>query len=578
MVHRSARLPSVILCTLFAAVAPRAGAVETVSPGEVGGETGFAAACPTFHWTADSAAAGFELAVAEVVAEGGDGEPYRRLWSHDLPAGASGWTAAGERCLAAGRSYVWSIRQRLPDAEPGEGWDAPAWAAARRFEVPDAVSGADLAEALEIVRRYLGASGRGEVSPLRGAVPAQVLALPASRQLATGVPDAAPTGVAALSGTYPGATGETYGVYGRTDSLAGRGVVGYNSSTGGGTGTGVFGQAESDAGIGVWGVASWGPAPGYSTFGVYGQTYSHGGSGVLGRGESITGTSRGVTGSTAANQGIGVVGLATASSGTTFGTFGNAYSTSGTGASGLAGANTGTTFGVSGESESTTAARGVYGLASSTLGNAIGVLGATNGTSASAYGVYGIAPGGSAAYAGYFQGGVNVVGNLSKSSGSFQIDHPLDPENKYLFHSFVESPDMMNVYNGNLTLDENGEAWVELPAWFQALNRDFRYQLTPIGDWTACWIAREVEDNRFLVRGGPHGRISWQVTGIRQDPWAERHRIEVEVDKGPEERGRYLHAHEWGVLEELGLEWEMRQEILRERERPLRPGEAGDVP
>ena len=82
---------------------------------------------------------------------------------------------------------------------------------------------------------------------------------------------------------------------------------------------------------------------------------------------------------------------------------------------------------------------------------------------------------------GYFSGTVTVTGNLSKGGGSFKIDHPLEPENKFLYHSFVESPDMMNVYNGNIVLDANGEAIVEFEAWFEPLNRDFRYQLTAIG-------------------------------------------------------------------------------------------------
>ena len=42
---------------------------------------------------------------------------------------------------------------------------------------------------------------------------------------------------------------------------------------------------------------------------------------------------------------------------------------------------------------------------------------------------------------------------LSKSIGTFKIDHPLDPANKYLSHSFVELPDMMNIYNGNVMTD-----------------------------------------------------------------------------------------------------------------------------
>src|SRR5262249_23269056 len=75
------------------------------------------------------------------------------------------------------------------------------------------------------------------------------------------------------------------------------------------------------------------------------------------------------------------------------------------------------------------------------------------------------------------------AGTLSKGCGSFKIDHPLDPSNKYLSHSFVESPDMMNVYNGNATTDRRGIAAITMPEYFEALNRDFRYQLTVIGQF-----------------------------------------------------------------------------------------------
>ena len=80
-----------------------------------------------------------------------------------------------------------------------------------------------------------------------------------------------------------------------------------------------------------------------------------------------------------------------------------------------------------------------------------------------------------------FNGDVLVTGYLTKQGGGFKIDHPLDPQNQYLNHSFVEAPDMMNIYNGNVILDANREAWVELPDWFEALNQDYRYQLTAIG-------------------------------------------------------------------------------------------------
>ena len=129
----------------------------------------------------------------------------------------------------------------------------------------------------------------------------------------------------------------------------------------------------------------------------------------------------------------------------------------------------------------------------------------------------------------------------SKSAGAFRIDHPLDPAGKYLSHSFVESPDMMDVYNGNVTLDGRGIATVQLPAWFEALNRDFRYQLTPLGaPGPNLYVAEEISGNRFVIAGGPPaGRVSWQVTGIRHDAYANAHRIQVEEEKPPAEQGTF---------------------------------------
>ncbi len=101
---------------------------------------------------------------------------------------------------------------------------------------------------------------------------------------------------------------------------------------------------------------------------------------------------------------------------------------------------------------------------------------------------------------------MDVNGHLSKLSGSFKIDHPLDPANKYLYHSFVESPDMMNIYNGNAILDGGGEAIVTLPEWFETLNRDFRYQLTAVGaPGPNLYVAEEISGNHFKIAGGQPG-------------------------------------------------------------------------
>jgi hypothetical protein len=158
-------------------------------------------------------------------------------------------------------------------------------------------------------------------------------------------------------------------------------------------------------------------------------------------------------------------------------------------------------------------------------------------------------------WAGGFEGDVKVWGSVTKSGGSFQIDHPLDPANKYLSHSFVESPDMMNVYNGNITLDANGEAVVRLPDWFEALNMDFRYQITPIGaPGPNLYIAEEVKSNSFKIAGGkPGSKVSWQVTGVRKDAYANAHRIEVEEEKPRSERGHYLHPELYGQPESMRI-------------------------
>jgi hypothetical protein len=144
--------------------------------------------------------------------------------------------------------------------------------------------------------------------------------------------------------------------------------------------------------------------------------------------------------------------------------------------------------------------------------------------------------------AGFFRGNVSVHGIFTKAAGSFRIDHPLDPANKYLSHSFVESPDMMNVYNGTVLLDGDGRATIQLPDYFEALNKDFRYQLTPIGAPAPnLHVSAEMAASRFEIAGGSPGqKVSWQITGIRQDAFAQAYPIRVEEQKPPHERGTYL--------------------------------------
>jgi hypothetical protein len=164
-----------------------------------------------------------------------------------------------------------------------------------------------------------------------------------------------------------------------------------------------------------------------------------------------------------------------------------------------------------------------------------------------------------------FQGNVEVSGTLSKGGGSFKIDHPLDPENKYLYHSFVESPDMKNIYDGTVTTDGNGEAVVTLPDYFEALNSDFRYQLTVIGIFAQAIVSQKIKDNRFVIMtSAPNVEVSWQVTGIRRDAWAIKNRIKVVEEKSQRERGHYLHPEVYNQPAERGVEWARSPELMQQ--------------
>ncbi len=151
-------------------------------------------------------------------------------------------------------------------------------------------------------------------------------------------------------------------------------------------------------------------------------------------------------------------------------------------------------------------------------------------------------------------GDLHVAGTLSKAAGAFKIDHPLDPANKYLVHSFVESPDMMNIYNGNIVTDAAGKATVTLPDYFQALNQDFRYQLTVIGSFAQAIVNKEVSGNTFeIATNQPNVKVSWQVTGIRHDAWAEKNRIPNSVEKDAKDKGKYLNPEVFGKPKSMAI-------------------------
>jgi hypothetical protein len=337
------------------------------------------------------------------------------------------------------------------------------------------------------------------------------------------------------------------------DDGTGYGVRGYSRIGG----RGVVGETPNN--IAVHGISR-------SSFGVYGLTWSgHGVAGSSNSGYGVLGESLsnyGVLGGS--YHGYGMYGISERNHGVygesrTFGVGVVGRSLYGDGVDGYGY----TGYGVQGVSYY---ASGVYGHSD----RADGVFGhsyygsGVYGHSEEGYGIYATTGVGLAAY---LKGDVTITGNIVKAGGAFKIDHPLDPANKYLCHSFVESPDMKNVYDGVVILDDKGEAEIELPDWFDALNKDFRYQLTAIGaPGPNLYIAEEISDkttnytsnnnknSSFKIAGGTSGmKVSWQVTGIRKDPWANANRIEVEDDKSAEERGYYLHPDLYGQPEEKGI-------------------------
>jgi trimeric autotransporter adhesin len=296
------------------------------------------------------------------------------------------------------------------------------------------------------------------------------------------------------------------------NASGGVGVIANSSSS-----AGVFGGSNTNAG--VWGTS-------VSGHGVFGETNGAGSAfGVFGLNNAINGV--GVYGATTGSTGVGVSG------------FGNI------GVQGISASIDGSGAGV--YAQGRVGSSGLYAV-SDDLGWGVNAYNVGSGT--------GVLAGSASGFAAWFNGEVEVDGNLHKEGGSFKIDHPLDPANKYLYHSFVESPDMMNIYNGNVTTNAAGEAIVTLPEWFETLNRDFRYQLTVMGQFAQAIVASKVANHRFSIKSDkPNVEVSWQVSGIRQDAWANAHRIPVEEQKSAKERGSYLNPELFGAPEEKGVLW-----------------------
>lgn len=355
----------------------------------------------------------------------------------------------------------------------------------------------------------------------------------------------------AVQGLASAASGATYGGYFETESFDGVGVFGRANHFSGLSVGGMF-EARGTHGVGVFGHATNSSDSSVSSVGVKGESAGVYGHGVNGRATHPTGETRGGLFESQSTGGIGAVGMATGLTGETIGVSGVAYSNEGIGV-----------LGIAGTSEGGVPHGGMFTVVSPF---GVGVLGRAvyidvPGVS---YGVRGTneSPAGFAVFA---------VGDMGATGVKpFRIDHPLDPENKYLLHYSAESPEVINFYSGNVVLDESGGATVEMPEYFSSINKDPRYVLTPVGaPMPMLHVAEEISGEalaagaesatavgcRFRIAGGvARGRVSWEVKAVRNDLRMRLHGAPVEREKMGPERGKLQHPGYYGRPREDGMD------------------------
>lgn len=383
-------------------------------------------------------------------------------------------------------------------------------------------------------------------------------------------------------------SGEVYGVYGRVVSPQGSGVYG-EADLGSGAAAGVRGSTPSASGYGVFGEAT---DPTGANYGVYGATESEAGYGVYGEARNASGVNYGLYGSAASGNAFGGYAVNLASSGPAVSLGAECFSPD-DGATAIY-ANA-VAAGASNESSAifarnngadnaisvwalAAAANGLtYGLLGQTnseQGGASGIFGAANGNpSAPVYGVQGyvqfdfpnsagiyggdnvLGMGPSSAKAGVFAGSVEVSRDFDVvGTKNFKIDHPLDPENKYLRHVCPESPEPINIYTGMTTTGADSLALVQLPDYFMAINKNFRYQLTCVNQFAQAIVIEEIEANRFRIKTDKPGvKVSWTVYGERNDLYLQQNPFEAVSEKESTNKGKYLYPAGYGAPKEQSI-------------------------
>ena len=333
------------------------------------------------------------------------------------------------------------------------------------------------------------------------------------------------------SGAFGKLGGDNYGVYGESATTFNYGSLG--NSDNGVAGSNNFASTYGYIGGTLHGV--WGETGELNGAAIYGRNYTPSGAGYGVYATSLSAASYGIlaqnTSASAGNVTAARFNVPNAPSGIAV------YATSKYIALNTdVNDTTGATYGLYASANSP-GARAAYGFVSNSANIDYGFRGQA---SAGDYGLY-------------------AVGDTGASGvKAFRIDHPLDPYNKYLKHYSAEGPQPMNVYSGTVVTDAKGAATVELPSYYDSINRNPRYTLTVVDegeDFVLAKVSRRLAGRTFEIRTSkPNVEVSWMIQAERYDAWVQAHAPVVEEEKVGQEKGKLQHPELLGQTEDMGMD------------------------
>ncbi len=398
------------------------------------------------------------------------------------------------------------------------------------------------------------------------------------------------SGASIYGNTVSSGTGERYGVYGSCGSFPSGSGDNYGvkgTASGGTINYGIYGDVGGNPGYGVYGTGGAGKPFGYlggQKYGVYGEGSVSGSASdsdavAMFLNTATTEDAAAVYGECANSPNWGYGGYFRGGYRGVEGVAEMLGSGSRYGVRGEASGGVLSNYGVYGNAVADSGAKyGVYGYAYADSGAKYGVYGYAGGNGDTKIGVYGSAGGTGTNYSAFFDGNVqisgnlNITGTLSKGSGSFLIDHPDDPLHKLLRHNFVESPENLCLYRGKVKLDEKGEGIVKMPDYFKSLTKEDEasINLTPVGRPFLTGCEWNKDFTAFRVYGEPNREVYWTVYADRDDPVMHQLYHPAVEEKGdgticPD--GKLLYPKAYGYPETLGKDYEITNRINEDDEK-----------